>query len=260
MENAGAGISGSFIRDNGSQGISSTGASYVVIDNNSITGNSSYGIRVNNYSEAFISYASDKMNLITGNRYGVYTSWYSMSYLNYNCLHDNNKNSTINSPGYDAIVTFNSIIEGQQNWWGDTIVNPDRIYIGEGATFIGSDPLQSNICNGMSKIAATGTSGEQETNSSGNKFGVRIPAFSTSIDKELDSAMQLKYAKKYEEAISIYDNIITKEGNSSKAILALAGMSNCYRKIKKPGFVDYLEKSVRSKYPAKDNIYAATLE
>jgi len=253
-------VSNNYIRDNGNIGVYGYDGSSVTIQNNSITGNSQYGIFVNYYSEAFISYSSGYQNLITGNRYGVYTNWNSTSYLNYNCLYNNNKNSTPSSPGYEVILTRSSIVEAQQNWWGDTLVNPNRIYIGTGTTINYSNPLNATLCNGMSKAIATGSSGEQEANSDINKFGAGMPGVSVQTDKELDSAAHLKYEKKYDQAMAIYDKIISKEVNANKVIIALTGMSNCYKESKKTGFIDYLAHSVRSKYSEKDIIYAVSLE
>lgn len=258
--NAEFNFSNNYVRDNSSTGIYCYDGTSLTIRNNSITGNSQYGVFVNYNSEGFIAYSSSYTNLITGNRYGVYSNLSSTAYLNYNCLYNNNKNSTTSSPGYEVIVNNSSSAEAEYNWWGAATVDPNRIHVASGSVIDYTNPLQTSPCTGMSKIGSSGSKEIVTTDSYGDTFGVGTPVISTPRDIELDSASQLRSAKKYDEAIAFYDKIIAKEVSTQKAVFALIGMSNSYRESKKTGFTDYMTKSIRSKNSDKTMIYAVSLE
>ena len=248
------------IRDNGNTGIFCYDGTISNIHNNRITGNSNYGIYVNLNSQSTIGYNGGGTNLLTRNRYGLFTSNSSNTTANYNCLYNNSKNSTTQSPGYDIIANYSSTINARYNWWGRNPPDTTKIYILPGSSIDYSNAQTSSICGGMSKIVVSGNENNQADFSLGKGFGQWQPVFSTPSDKELDSALQLKNSRKYDDAIALYNKILIKEVNTQKGIFAFVGLSACYRDSKKDGFIDYITKSVRVRNNEKEKIYAVSLE
>lgn len=222
-------IKNSKIENNSNRGIYAYSYSDPEIVKNTIRYNSSYGINGNYYCSLELYNSVDRgKNLITNNsgngiHIGYYSDTYAGSYYNpgYNSIYSNGS--------YEVAAYYGSNASVMSNYWGASSPPSGEFY-------------------------ADGTS--SYTNlfwySSDQGAGSSLPKVSV---EEVDISLAYYYIseKRYEEAEEIFKKIIKEKFDKKESVFALVGLSKCYKKSEKKGFLEYLENEVKNKIETKEN-------
>lgn len=229
---------------NGSAGIFSYSNSCPDISYNNITDNSQ-GVFSSYYSPSFLynESTSSGHNLVRNNGTGLYCDHHSNVAAIYNSIY-------FNSYAIEAIDT--SVIYAPNNYW--QVANPS-FNILNNSSIDWSNPLTTDpLGGGMNKAVASpnnlvGTGNEAN--------GVTNDLLKDAV---LDSALHLQIKGKYDEAIKIYEKIVKSEIKTEKGIYALIRMNECYTKAKKDGFDSFLSTNIKPNITAKDKVSLVALE
>lgn len=244
-------INNNQIRNNGYYGIWAQNESSPSITGNIITGSSYAGIYADLYS--VIGGSSPASNAIRTNGMGIELYDNSESYFGYSGY--GASNSICSSTGYEVSATSSSYAYVQGNWWGSYPPNAAEFYA-DGTSYIDrSSPLSSDPNPTMQKSSslAINTTGLDATQSSTIDWDFFF-------DSDLKDALQLFLAENYQDALNQFEKKFNKENNVQKKKYVLAKISQCYSKMGKKDFVDYLNNNVRAKYSKDDELYAVALE
>lgn len=244
-------INNNQIRNNGYYGIWAQNESSPSISGNIITGNSYAGIYADLYS--VIGGSSPASNAIRTNGMGIELYDNSESYFGYSG--SGGSNSICSSTGYEVSATSNSYAYVQSNWWGSYPPNASEFYA-DGTSYIDrSSPLSSDPNPTMQKSSslAVNTTVLDATHSSNNDWD-------SFFDSEIKEALQLFLTGNYEDALNQFEKKFNNENDVQKKKYILAKISQCYSKMGKKGFVDYLNNNIHTKYAKDDELYAVALE
>lgn len=249
----------SYIQNCSSSGIHAVNSSLMIIQNNHILNNGSYGIYCNNYSNPYIYY-----NIIKGhNVAGIYTDYYSQPYAstnggagsnvikenigcgiyaNYNSVpHFGNGtsyayNSIYNNTSYEVKSENNSTVWVQYNYWGD------------GESFYGS-----TIYNGYDLGDDDPNEGRMRI-ADNNNDNLISHTVNLSVRNDNSTDISLSFEGDEDEELNKYLEIFKKEGNTPAGRYALIMIEECYSKLKKDGFEDFINKEIFSRKDAKDEL------
>lgn len=240
------------IRDNGSYGIWVYDDSTPITAHNIITGHSIAGIYANSASQIsdYNLGGTSGSNAIRSNTNGkgIYANYASEIIFGDGSY--GGSNSICSNTNQEAYATSYSTITTQGNWWGGYPPSASEFYTDGTSSIDYSNYLSSDPNPGMYKISAPLSSEQIVSNSSGKPL----------YDKEIKSALSLMLNKKYEEAINKFEQKFKKESNISKKRYCLVKISQCYKRLEKAGFVDYLNSVVRQNISKEDELYGVTLE
>lgn len=236
-------ISYNTIQNNGSYGINCYYYSSPSIHNNTISGHSVSGVYLNYYSPAYLSYWSSGPgdNLITGNTKGVYANYQCNAFIYWNSIYGN---SSYELEGYQPLT-----IDAEYNWWGSYPPNSSEIYTSQGAVIDYNPALSSNPLGGSLKIV------------SADIVNNRISS-STAVNNNtaLEKAWELQLLGKYEEAIELYNSVLEKEQNTEFGRYALVRIEECYWHAKKPGFTDFIDRNINTRFTTKNELNGIAIE
>ena len=245
-------ITNNQIRNNGYYGIYAQSETNSVIKGNIITGNSIAGIYYDLYSTLGVNSGSAS-NAIRNNGSGISFSYNSDAYFGDSGI--GGSNSICGNSGYEVSATSNSYVIVQGNWWGNNPPNASEFYA-DGTSYIDrSSPLSSDPNPTMQKInpLAFNTPVLDAAQSSVIDWG-------SFFDDDITEALQLFIAGNYQDAANKFEKKFNKEKDVKKKKYVLAKISQCYSKMGKKGFIDYLNNNVRPELSKDDELYAVALE
>ena len=157
-------------------------------------------------------------------------------YGGYNSIHSNTS--------YELKASYNCTINAEINWWG------------------AYPPSASEFYTYQSTIDYTPALNYDPNDDPDSPSG--LPASnlneSSPMPAELSKAYLLQLEGKYEEAITIYSDLIAKNMAHINSAYALIRLEECYGNLKQEGFVAYLKDEVKSKVKSGDLLYLVALE
>ncbi|NWF90949.1 MAG: right-handed parallel beta-helix repeat-containing protein, partial [Ignavibacteriaceae bacterium] len=249
-------ISYNLIQDNSSKGVYLSSASPKLYSN-TITNNGQYGVYCYYNSSPYLydniisghtgsglyctSYSSAKLvpwnasgccwghgdnNISNNSGRGINASYWSNLYLGSSPY--GGFNSICDNTGYELSAMYSCNIMAEINWWGTS----PEFYTYQ-STF-DNLPYLSNPPNGIQKAGVT-ENGETSYQSINN-----------GIDRNLEKAYMLQLEGKFDEAIAAYSNFINTKPSDPEAAYALVRIEECHRLSNKEGFLNYLNKDVKS--------------
>lgn len=150
---------------------------------------------------------------------------------------------------YACYANHNSTINATNNCWDSS---QPTVYTANGGV-VYWQPADSP-CEGLSKSASS------EEGSSSLSDGTNSSINDGFNDKELDLAFQYIIDKKYENAIAIYHTKFKEKNDLRMKRFILNQLAICYKKAEKHGFIEFLNKDVRTNLSTNNELYALTVE
>ncbi|MGE5499077.1 MAG: M12 family metallo-peptidase [Syntrophothermus sp.] len=193
-----------------------------------------------NSSPTLAGYYLNGNNIITNNVRGINTSYNSNpfvggTYGGYNSIYGNSL--------YNISAYYGCSIYAMNNWWGNAEPEASKILQYQSTIdYFHALPADPNLGRPLSKVSfagSTGNSGQED---------------------ELITSLYLQMQEKYDEAIASYGKLISKDLKSSKSTYALSKLSECYEKTGRKDFIDFLNKSIRTKSTKDDDVSITALE
>lgn len=164
-------------------------------------------------------------------------------------------NSICSSTGYEVSATSSSYAYVQGNWWGSYPPNAAEFYA-DGTSYIDrSSPLSSDPNPTMQKSSSLAINTTDLDVTQSPKID-----WDSFFDSDIKDALQLYLTENYQDALNQFEKKFNKENNVQKKKYVLSKISQCYSKMGKKDFVDYLNNNVRAKYSKDDELYAVALE
>ncbi len=236
-------ITDNLFRDNSSSGVSFSGGAPIFYDNT---------FDKNSFGAYFVSGSSPKFgptgtagkgnNVITENSYGIYAQYYSQPFLGSHGYYPGDRiggyNSICDNSVRDATAYFYTDIEAEYNWWG---TSPVRLAsYGSSINYsyaLGSDPGGGSSLGKIVVITEDNSGWENEDRWAG--FDPNNPDIN-SLSYLWLWGYYLFINDKLEEAIDVYQMLVSKFSDDNYANRALVKIYHLYRETGKDGLADYL--------------------
>jgi len=236
-------ISDNLLRDNSYAGIYFSGGSPKFYDN-TIDENSMGAYIISGSSPKFgpTSGSGKGNNVITGNSYGIYAQYYSELFMGSHGYYPGERiggyNSICDNSVRDATAYFYTDIEAEYNWWG---TSPVRL-ASYGSSINYSYALDSDPGGGSSLgkpiVFAEDNSGK-ESDDRWAGFDPNNPDINSLSGLWL-WGHYLFINDKLEEAISVYQMLVTKFSDNNYANRSLVKIYHLYHETGKDGLAGYL--------------------
>jgi parallel beta-helix repeat protein len=236
-------ITDNLFRDNSSSGVSFSGGAPIFYDNT---------FDDNCYGAYFVSGSSPKFgptegydkgnNVITENSYGIYAQYYSGLFMGSHGYYPGARiggyNSICDNSVRDATAYYYTDIEAKYNWWGTSPVRLASYGSSINYSFaLSSDPGGGSSFGKPVVIAEDNSGGENEDRWAG--FDPNNPDVNSLSDLWL-WGHYLFINDKLEDAIGVYQMLVTKFSNENYANRALVKIYHLYHETGKDGLADYL--------------------
>lgn len=224
------------IHDNG-DGIFALGAEPWIFEND-IYDNSGDGITLINNSPADIRgypTGGGENDIHDNGGYGIYAEYQCNASVNSNDIEDN--------ASYEVRAKYSNTVQAQYNYWG--------MYPPSSGEFLATDGATIYYTPGLSSPVTALRAADSRSKAVRQDF----------FDERLKEALELQLEGKYEEALNIYQSVIQK-GTADEATshYVLGEIYRCYSKVKKDGFIDYLNLSVRNLISENSTLFRFALE
>lgn len=228
---------------NGAYGVYCYQSSNPGMIGNTITSTST-GVRCSHYSSPVMAgyYLSGNNVVANNSSVGIACDYYSNPILGnrYGGL-----NSFFGNTYYNLEADYGCTINAESNWWGSYPPDTTKILKNQSSIdytyYLSQDP---NAGRQLGKIIA-------KNNAFGNP--------DAPIDSDINNATDLQMQGKYNEAIALYENVIHK----TKSVIrnfALSMISECYKKLGKKNFLDYLDSNILPLVSNDDALSVGLLE
>jgi len=185
-------------------------------------------------------------------------------------LADNN--STIEAGGYSSIQGKNSFYGGgidaqaialnsstitaQYNWWNSDFSN---IESGGGSVDM-SNPLGSDPNGGWSGKLAAPIAANPSSMDNVTVQARFVTTDSPMFDEALKAARNSMAQGNYDEAIRLFSEKVKSNDDLKRKKYALAQLAECYRRVGRSGFIDFLKNEIRPTLAKSDELYVSSLE